>query len=52
MTKVCRGLDSNTLPSACRANALTDYATAAAKCQMLGKFRCYKTIEITLKLQV
>ena len=29
-TKVCRGWDSNTQPSACDANALTDWATAVA----------------------
>ena len=28
-TYVCRGRDSNTQPSACGTNALTDYATAA-----------------------
>ena len=29
--QVCRGWDSNTQPSACGANAFTNYATAAAQ---------------------
>ena len=51
-TKVCRGWDLNTQPSACGANALTHCATAAVECDVQNIQSINKSVNKSIILPI